>query len=153
MSVVALLALFSAAVSAGAQGRSVQRLVDRWDGAEGVSVVSIKANVDRLGDVGGVDVSSLIRSISSVTVVSNEKPDEAFARDVRRAVDEGGYTSFMSVSEGGERIEILYGDAPGGGSRDRKELIITIVSTEKIVLISAVGEIDLEAARVFISSR
>lgn len=123
---------------AAAQSRAVERFASAWDGREGVSVVSIKANVVDMGKMGGVDISDFIRGISSMTIVSNEKPDERFARELEHLISEGDYVEFMSVSEGGEKVKILYRDMP----RNQKEVVISVVSSAKSTLISAVGDID-----------
>lgn len=124
------------------QSKAVERLASKWENRDDVSVVTIR-NLFRgasLKVTEGVDVSDFVAEISGITIVSNETGDGEFARDVRRIVDDGDYTEFMTVSEGGERVAVLWGDLPGGG-RDRRELLITVTSPDKTTLISVVGRI------------
>jgi hypothetical protein len=132
-------------LGAAAQSMAVGRLAAKWEDRKDLSVVIINGlpgKGAKLNGVEGVDISQFISEMSGITIVSNEHPDEEFAADVRRVVDEGNYTEFMSVSEGGERVKILYGELPGA-DKGKKELIITVNSRDKITLISVVGKINI----------
>ncbi len=136
-----LLSIFAIATvfGASAQSKAVEMFASSWDGRQGVSVVNLKANVVKMDKVGGISVSGFIKQISAITIVANEQPGEEFIREMKRVVDEGHYTEFMSVSANGERVKILY--AEQSGYKDRGGVLITVSSSEKVTLISAVGEL------------
>jgi hypothetical protein len=131
--------------SDAAQSKAVERLAAKWENRDEVSVVTIR-NLFRgasLKVTEGVDVADFVADIAGITIVSSKTQDGEFARDVRRVVDEGDYTEFMTVAEGGERVAIMWGNLPGGG-RERKELIITVTSADETTLISVVGRIRVD---------
>jgi hypothetical protein len=140
---IALLALVP--LGAAAQSRAVERLAAKWEERENVSVVTINGVIGkgaRINGVEGVDIARFISDISGITIVSNDHPDDEFTADVRRIVSEGDYTKFMTVSEGGERVEILYGNQSRAGGR--KELLITVSSRDEMTLISVTGKINID---------
>jgi hypothetical protein len=144
LAAIPLTATASASTSDAPQSRAVERLASKWENRDEVSVVTIR-NLFRgasLKVTEGVDVSDFVADISGITIVSNETGDGEFTRDVRRIVSDGDYTEFMTVSEGGERVAVLYGDLPGG-NRNHQELLITVTSSGKTTLISVVGRIRI----------
>jgi hypothetical protein len=141
--IMASLALFP--LGAAAQSRAVERFAAKWEDRESVSVVTINGVIGkgaRINGVEGVDIARFISDISGITIVSNERPDDEFVADLRRIVAEGDYTKFMTVSEGGEKVEILYANQPGAGGR--KELLITVSSSDEMTLISVTGKINIK---------
>lgn len=106
------------AVAAGAQDPDVDKLVKKYRGKEGVTVIKLDGDmVETLGEmtvVDGVDVSKVIKKVSSVTVISNETGDAEFAKDVRVIIDGKEYTPIIDVDSSGDNVKIVKKE--GGGS-------------------------------------
>jgi hypothetical protein len=129
--------------NAAAQNRAITSLAKKYADREGFSTTVVKGDISSgfAGslDVEGVDISNIIRDISSIVVIRSESPDANFAREVERAVSEG-YSTMLSASSEGEKVRFLLSDSR---SEAGNEFVIVILGPETNLLVSIVGDYKL----------
>lgn len=135
-------------VAVAAQNRAIEELAAKYADREGFSTTVIKGvlsgGASGAVKIEGVDISKIVKDISSITIVSSDGPDDEFSRDVKSAVQRGGYSTVMSSSSDGERIEFLLSDVPpGGDGKKRNEFVITILGRDENLIVSIVGNYSL----------
>ena len=125
-----------------AQNRAIEALAGRYADRDGFSTTVIKGNLsnDFAGSVNieGVDISNIIKNISSIIVVRSERPDEDFIREVNGAVA-SGYSTVLSSSSDGARVRFLLAENSG----DKNEFVIAITGRETNLVVSIVGDYTL----------
>jgi len=154
----ALLAALAVAFTLGAaaQNRAIDRLAEKYADRDGYTVVNFAdealhsivgmISAEKLGesrltldDGTAVSLADLLRDITAMTVVMLERPDEAFAADIRRAVKRGKYSVIASINIGSERVQLLSADTRSG----ERELVATMLGENKVLLARIVGNIDM----------
>jgi hypothetical protein len=129
-------------LGAAAQSRAIEALATKYADREGFSTTVVKGDIST-GFVGSltiesVDISNIIKDISSIIVIRSTRPDEEFTRAVNRAVAEG-YSTVLSSSSGGEHVRFLLSE-----DRDREnEFVIAISGDTTNILVSIVGNYTL----------
>jgi len=138
-------ALLLSPLAAGAQNRAIEALARKYSGREGFSTTVVKGSITRdlshMLDIESVDISGVMRDISSIVVVRSERPDEAFARDVREAAASTGYSTVLSQSAEGQQISFLVSE---GGRGRRSEFVIVVLGADNNILVSIVGDYKLK---------
>ncbi len=137
---ICLLPLF-----AGAQNRAIEQLAEKYSGRDGFSSTVIKGRLAsgfngsiRIQDV---DISNIIKEISSIILVSSDAPDEEFSRDVALALETEEYATVASTSSDGEQIRFLLATLPEAkNGRKQSEFVIAVSGAEENLLVSVVGE-------------
>ncbi len=130
---------------ASAQNRTIEALAKKYSDRDGFSTTVIKGDLGLSNGFAGslnienVDISNLIKDISSIIVVRAEEPDGEFAREVGRAV-ETGYSTILSSSTGGERVRFLLSENDKGSNN---EFVIVITGKETNLVVSIVGDYTL----------
>jgi hypothetical protein len=129
-------------LGASAQNRAIEALAGKYSDRDGFSTTVIKGDLSNgfAGslNVEGVDISNIIRNISSIIVVRSERPDEEFSREVSGAVA-SGYSTVLSSSSDGERVRFLLAENGGG----KNEFVIVITGPDTNLLVSIVGDYTL----------
>jgi len=132
-------------LAAAAQHRDIEALAQKYSGREGFSTTVVKGRVtrelSRTLDIESVDISGIMRDISSIVAVRAERADAEFARDVRAAATATGYATVLSQSSDGEQISFLVSDHAGGR---RNEFVIVVLGRETNMLVSIVGDYTLK---------
>jgi hypothetical protein len=137
---IAFLAL--APLGTAAQNRAIEQIAAKYADRDGFSTTVVKGDIST-GFVGSlniesVDISNIIKDISSIVVVRATRPDDEFTRDLNRAVAEG-YDTVLSSSSDGDRVRFLLAEGP-----DRKsEFVIAITGETTNILVSIVGDYTL----------
>lgn len=143
-----LLILAAALVAGAASAQNVEKVVEKYSGKEGVTVIMMEGDMLKvLGGkdgvkINGVDASGVVRDVKTVTMIVNENGDAELARELRLIVDGKEYTPLMDIDSSGDKIRIVKGERNGDG-----EMVFSIDEGEgkKNVLIKIVGDIDPEA--------
>lgn len=129
-----------------AQNKAIEELATKYSDQEGYTVVSLKGEMIKyMGDsvdMGNVNINDLMEDVSSIIVITGEKPDKQFQADARKAVAAGSYTTLMSVSDQGQTIRFLLAPVGGGKKNEPKknEFVMLILGPDENVLISIVGK-------------
>jgi hypothetical protein len=130
-------------IGAAAQNRAIEALAEKYTDRDGFSTTVIKGNLSNgfAGslDIEGVDISNIIRNISSIIVVRSETPDEEFTREVKRAVT-NGYSTVLSSNSDGEQVRFLLSEPTDGR---KNEFVIAITGRETNLIVSIVGDYTL----------
>ncbi len=140
--VILLLALIP--LGAAAQNRAIEELAGRYADRDGFSTTVVKGDLSR-GFAGSlnlenVDISNILKDISSIVVVRASRPDEEFTREIDRAVG-SGYSTVMSSTDGGDRVRFLL--SQNGNNGNRKEFVIVITGRTTNLVVSIVGDYTL----------
>jgi hypothetical protein len=131
-------------VAAASQNRAIEALAEKYSGREGFTTTVLKgritSDVSRTLDIRSVDISSIMKDISAIVVVSAEKPDAEFERDARAAAASTGYTTVLSQSSRGQQVSFLVSE---NGRGRRNEFVIIILGNDTNMLLSLVGDYKL----------
>jgi hypothetical protein len=135
--------LTSLPLGAAAQNRAIEALANKYSDRAGFSSMIVKGDIST-GFVGSlnieaVDISNIIRDISSIVVVRSTWPDADFSREVTRAVADG-YSTVMSSSSDGDHVRFLLSD---DDRRRESEFVIVILGDTTNLLVSIVGDYKL----------
>jgi len=132
-------------LAAAAQNRAIEALAQKYSGREGFSTTVLKGRLTN--DLSGmlalesVDISNIMRDVSSIVVVRAERADDGFARDVRGAAAATGYSTVLSQSSDGEQISFLISERASGR---KNEFVIVILGAKTNMLVSIVGNYTLK---------
>jgi hypothetical protein len=138
-----IIVLASLPIGAAAQNRAIENMAQKYADRDGFFTTVVKGDLTQSvsGDleIEGMDISNIIKDITSIIVVRAEKPDREFAREVSAAVAEG-YSTVMSVSSEGQRVRFML--AEDATSSDN-EFVIAITGPETNLIVSIVGDYTL----------
>ncbi len=133
-----------AAATAG-QNRAIEALAEKYADHEGFSTTVVKGDLSsRFAgslDIENVDISNILKDISSIIVIRSSSPDAEFTREVNDAVSRG-YSTVLSSTDGDDRVRFLLSENGGGGG-DRKEFVIFITGRSTNLVVSIVGDYTL----------
>lgn len=143
-----LLLILAAALVAGAvAAQDVEKLVEKYSGKEGVTVVQIDGemlkNLSGSTVVEGVNISSAIKDVKVVTVIVDETGDKKLAEEMKIIIDGKEYTPIMNATSDGDKIKIVKADAKRG--KDGEMIITVDEGTGKSILVKIAGDVDAEA--------
>jgi hypothetical protein len=143
--IITLLALVP--LGAAAQSMAIEALATKYADRDGFSTTVVKGDIST-GFVGSlnvesVDISNIIKDISSIVVVRATQPDEEFTRDINRAVAEG-YETVLSSSSDGNRVRFLLTEE----TDHKREFVIAIYGETTNVLVSIVGNYTLGGVKL-----
>jgi hypothetical protein len=142
---ILIVLLLSLPMLAMSQNKAIEALADKYSDREGFSVITLQGKMTNVAtkylDMGEVEISSLMDNISSLIVISSDKPNEGFRADVRSAVALGDYCSMMTVSENGQSIKFLLSSVEEDrkDKQDKNEFVMIIFDKDEDTLISIVG--------------
>ncbi len=122
-----------AAATAG-QKRAIEALAEKYADHEGFSFAGSL-------DIENIDISNILKDISSIIVVRSPRPDSVFTREVSQAVSHG-YSTVLSSTDGEDRVRFLLSEN-GGGEGGRKEFVIFITGRSTNLVVSIVGDYTL----------
>ncbi len=139
--IIILLALVP--LGAAAQNSQIEAMAEKYADRDGFSTTVVKGKISS-GFAGSlnienVDISNIIKDISSIIVIRADRPVEEFTREVERAVVEG-YSTVLSSNADGERVRFLLSEADGGR---HSEFVIVILGPKTNLLVSIVGDYTL----------
>jgi hypothetical protein len=126
-----------------AQNRQIETIAAKYADKEGFSTTVVKGKISS-GFAGSlniesVDISNLIKNISSIIVIRAEKPVAEFATEVENALTEG-YSTVLSSSANGERVRFLLSESD---DEHESEFVIVILGKETNLVVSIVGNYTL----------
>ncbi len=143
-----------------AKNEAIEALAGKYAQRDGFSTTVIKGDLSRglAGslDIESLDISNILRDISSIVVVRSQRPDSVFTREVSEAVSRG-YSTVLSSNDGDDRVRFLLSEScdegeegsegregregrEGGKSGDRKEFVILITGSRTNMVVSIVGD-------------
>ncbi len=138
-----LITLGAAAQETAGRRLSIEQIAKMYSARDGFSTTVVKGDITNgiMGslDIESVDISKIIKDISSIVVVRATRPDEGFAREVDYAVAEG-YSTVLATSSEGERVRFLLSEGAAGGE---SEFVIAIFGPETNIVVSIVGDYTL----------
>lgn len=130
---------------AAAQSRAIEELAEKYSDREGFTTTVIKGELlngmDSSMQMQNVDISKIMNDITSLIVITSDKPDKQFAEDAKAAVAASGYSTIMSVSADGETIKFLLGNIAEEGNKTgaKNEFVIMVLGKDDNTLVSIVG--------------
>ena len=131
------------ALGAAAQNRAIETLAQKYSDRDGFSTTVVKGDIASgfAGslDIESIDISNILKDISSIVVVNSEAPDEEFSRDVNRALSTG-YSTILSSSSDGEMVRFLLSEKSEGREN---EFVITIFGPSTNLVVSIMGNYTL----------
>lgn len=140
-------------LGAAAQSRAIEALAEKYADRNGFTTTVVKGDLSRgfVGslDIESVDISNILKDISSIIVVRASRPDDNFTRDVNEAVARG-YSTVVSSTDGEDRVRFLLSENPvaaavagAGEGSNRKEFVIAITGVTTNIVVSIVGDYTL----------
>lgn len=130
-------------LGAWAQNRAIEAIAKKYADRDGFSTTVVKGDIASgfAGslDIESVDITNLIRDISSIIVVRSERPDDEFSHEVSVAVATG-YSTVLSASTNGEQVRFLLSERADERGR---EFVIFITGKETNLVVSIVGDYTL----------
>lgn len=137
-----IIALALVPLGAAAQNRAIEALARKYADIDGFSTTVIKGDLSKgfagSMNIEGVDISNVVKNITSIIVVRSEERNDKFTREVSEAVSTGYYTVLSSSSDG-EKVRFLLSESPGGNN----EFVIVITGRDTNLLVSIVGDYTL----------
>ncbi len=131
-------------LGAAAQNKAIEALAKKYADRDGFSTTVVKGDLSSgfAGsiDLDNLDISNIIKDISTIIVVRAHKPDPVFTREVNNAVATG-YATVMSASSEGERVRFLLSEKPSAKSKN--EFVITISGKKTNLVVSITGNYKL----------
>ncbi len=147
------------AVTAVAQNKAIDALVEKYTDAEGFTVVNMQGEAIRglssmiakgngtinLGDGSpSFNIRELLDEIESVTAIVLDRADETFALEARQIISSDNYSPILSVNEKGQSIKMSSANIRRGAFRGNKELLMTVTGDSNTVVVRIIGKIDTE---------
>ena len=132
-------------LGAAAQNRAIEALAQKYADRDGFSTTVVKGELSSGIAAGSLnfenlDISNIIKDISTIIVVRAEKPDREFTREVDSAVATG-YATVMSVSSGKERVRFLLSEKTS--AKRQNEFVIAISGDKTNLVVSITGNYTL----------
>lgn len=148
-------------LSAAAQNKAIDRLVEKYTDAEGYTVVNLSDEAVQgilammpagqfgeakvtLDDGTVLALSDILRDISAVTAVILNRYDERFAAEVRSALRGAKYSTIASVNSEDTKVQMLAADIRRGKLRGKREIVVTMQEDDSVILARIVGQMDVE---------
>ncbi len=147
LSIVAL----TVALAAAAQNQAIDKLAAKYADKEGYTVINLEGDmVKEISKMAGnaaknPELSKMLENVSLVTVLVAETAVPELAEDVKNAVDAVEYNPMVSTVTEGQSVKILTTDIKRGKNKKKKEIVISVVAEDQIVLVRIVGDIDMAA--------
>lgn len=131
-------------IAAAAQNKEIDRIAEKYSDRDGFSTTVIRGDISKelsgSLNVEGVDISNIVKEISSIVIVSSDRPDEEFTREVPAAVN-AGYSTVLSSSKDGEQVRFLLSE--NSDSSGKNEFVIVIFGRETNMMVSITGNYTL----------